>query len=398
MSSADLIRGFEEQIRQCSKQIDDALQAWQTSSAEERTAIEERIKSLEDTIEELRGQITEKARTTLPGSEPGADGGRRFSLARASWAIVTRDWTNAGYEKEIFDNMRQRAMSSGTDSAGGFIVPEEAIPQVIEKLKAQVVAFQLGAREMPATGAPILIPRIGTSVTANWMTGENQTITASDLGLQQIEMAPKTLAARTILSNQLMELSSPAADSIIEDDMASQLAIGLDKGVIEGSGASGQPLGIINDPNVLTEAISATITWIELSGFPDALANANSLRGRLGWALHPAMFTQIMQIKSENLTAGTASLDVVRRSVDEGAPTSILGYPFATTTSFTATTDANSMVFGNWDDVLVAMWGGLRLRASDTSDDAFSKDQTHIRGIMRADTALRHSESMCVAA
>ena len=54
---------------------------------------------------------------------------------------------------------------------------------------------------------------------------------------------------------------------------------------------------------------------------------------------------------------------------------------------------ANALLFGNWDDILVAMWGGLRLKASDTSDDAFSKDQTHIRALLRADTALRHPES-----
>ena len=83
--------------------------------------------------------------------------------------------------------------------------------------------------------------------------------------------------------------------------------------------------------------------------------------------------------------------------MQSGRPESILGYKYATTTAFTAATDANSMVFGNWDDILVAMWGGLRLKASDTSDDAFSKDQTHIRAIMRADTALRHPESFCIA-
>lgn len=397
MTTADLIKGLEAQIAEFSSRIDAALGEWQSASDEQRSAIEDRIKGLEDGIVELRSQIEEKSRESLPGCEPGADEGRSFSLARACRAIMTRDWDAAGFEKEVFDNMRQRAMSSGSDAAGGFIVPDEAIPQVIEKLKANVVAFQLGAREIPATGAPILIPRVGTSVTANWMTGENQTITASDLGLQQIELTPKSLAARTILSNQLMELSNPAADSIIEDDMASQLAIGLDKGILEGSGASGQPLGIINDANVLTEAISATITFTELVGFVDALAVANSLRGRLGWAMHPSTFTQLMLLKSENASAGTPSLDVGRHVVTESAPTSILGYPYATTTSFTTATGADCLVFGNWDDVLVAMWGGLRLRASDTSDDAFSKDQTHIRGIMRVDTALRHPESFCRA-
>ena len=346
----------------------------------------------------LTAELEEKKRLTLPGSEPNARTGEAFSMSRACAAISQKDWTNAGFEKEVFDNMRQRAMSSGNDSAGGFIVPDESIPQVIEALKAEVIAFQLGAREIPAVGSPLYIPRIGTSVTAQWMTGENQTITASDLALQQIQMSPKSLAARVILSNQLMELSQPTADSMIESDIVSQLAIGLDKGILEGTGATGQPLGVVTDPNVLTESISSGPTFEQLVGFIDALAQANALKGKLGWAMHPAIFTTLMKLKSTNAAAGTPSLDVSRHIVTEKAPDSILGYSFATSTSFTASSGAGAMVFGNWEDVLVAMWGGLRLRASDLSDDAFSKDQTHIRAIMRADTALRHPESFCVSA
>lgn len=397
MSTLLAIKALEANVKTATDSIDATMAAWQTQNAEERSATAESIRALEEVVLGLTTEIEEKRRLTLPGSEPGADGGQAFSLSKAAYGMAQKDWTNAGFEKEVMDQQRIRAMSSGVDSAGGFVVPDEAIPQVIEKLKAEVIAFQLGAREIPAVGAPIMIPRVGTSVTANWMTGENQTITASDLGLQQIELSPKTLAARVILSNQLLEMSAPSADSMVEADMVSQLALGLDSGILQGAGASGSPLGIINDASVLTEGISAVITFMELSGFPDALAVANSLRGSLGWAMHPSMFTQIMQMKSENLAAGTASLDVTRHAVTEGKPESILGYKYATTTAFTAATNANSMVFGNWDDILVAMWGGLRLKASDTSDDAFSKDQTHIRAIMRADTALRHPESFCIA-
>ena len=46
---------------------------------------------------------------------------------------------------------------------------------------------------------------------------------------------------------------------------------------------------------------------------------------------------------------------------------------------------------------MIARWGGLRLMASNTSDDAFSKDQTHIRGTIRVDVGLRHVESFSYA-
>ena len=397
MTTQSVIAAIEAQIKAANDALHTQLATWRDQQAEGRTATESRMRSIEESIGKLTAEREEKRRYSLPGSEPGSNGKDAFSLRRAVQAIVTRDWSNAGFEQEVFENMRKRAMSSGIDASGGFIVPDEAIPQVIERLKAQVIAFQLGAREMNATAAPIRIPRISTSVTASWVSGENETITDSDMGLQEITLSPKTLAARTVVSNQLLELSMPAADTMIEGDMASQLAIGLDKGIIEGTGASGQPLGIINDANVGTESTSAGPTFEQLTGFIDELANNNSLKGKLGWAMHPSVFTTLMKLKSANETAGTPSLDVTRHAVTERAPDSILSYPYATTTSFTASSGAGSLIFGNWDDVLVALWGGLRLSANMFGDSAFSKDQTHIRAIMRADTALRHAESFCVS-
>ena len=87
--------------------------------------------------------------------------------------------------------------------------------------------------------------------------------------------------------------------------------------------------------------------------------------------------------------------------VAEGAATSILGYPFYTSTSLTAPSGAtvtNSMCFGNWNDVMVARWGGLRLAASTDGDNAFSLDQTHIRATLRADVAVRHAASFSKSA
>tara|TARA_R110002033_G_scaffold34843_1_gene72736 strand:- start:583 stop:900 length:318 start_codon:yes stop_codon:yes gene_type:complete len=98
----------------------------------------------------------------------------------------------------------------------------------------------------------------------------------------------------------------------------------------------------------------------------------------------------------QSSTANYIPLTAVNTS--EGFNETLLGFKFRTTTSMTAPTtgpvaSTKSVLFGNWDDVMVARWGGLRLLASDTSDDAFSKDQTHIRATMRCDVALRHPES-----
>lgn len=394
----NMLSALEGQLEALGKSLEGTIEEWQTAEAGKRTELESKIKGLEAGIGELRETIKEEKRFHLPGVE-AAKGGERdaFSLARACRAIASKNFDNAPYEREVFQGMQAKALSQGSDSAGGYIVPEEAIISVIEKLKAQVVAFDLGATEMQCTGVPCVIPRVSTSATAYWVS-ENSSITASDLAFEQIALTPKTVAGRVILSNLLLETSQPSADTIIEQDLAQQLGLAVDAAILKGGGA-GEPTGVMGDASVakvatsLTSSVAPTVP--ELLEFPDTLMGANALRGSLGWVLHPSALTQIRQIKSENATLGTSNLEVSRFMLGDGPLNTLLGYPYRVSTQMTApgTDDDYSMLFGNFSDVMVARWGGLRLLASNTSDDAFSKDQTHIRATMRMDVGLRHPES-----
>lgn len=390
---------LEQQLQALGDSVEKQIEEWRTSESADRSTLEQTIKALEDEIGSVKEQLVQERRNHLPGVEAAKQGERdSFSLARACRALARKDFADAPYEAEVFSAMKEKAMSQGTDTAGGYIVPEEAISQVIERLKANVVAYDLGARDMTASGVPVTIPKLTSSATGYWVS-ENSTITASDLGFEQINMTPKTVAGRVVLSNLLLETSTPTADSIIEQDLASQLGLAVDAGVLNGSsgGGAGEPVGIMQTSGVSTVvsgADSGTAPSVaEMMEFLSDLDNANALRGRLGWCLHPLMLSQIRQM-TVNYAGAAVPLTAV--STSTGFADTLFGYPMRTSTQMTAPTASDcvrSMLFGNWDDVLIARWGGLRLLASDTSDDAFSKDQTHVRATMRVDVALRHPES-----
>ena len=254
---------------------------------------------------------------------------------------------------------------------------------------------------MAVSGVPVVLPRMSTSATASWVS-ENATIAASDAVFQQLSLTPKTAAGRVVLSNLLLETSNPAADRIIEEDLGSQLGIAVDSAALIG-GAAGEPTGVISTTGVGTVgsvAADSIVNGIDkLIEFESDLQNADAYGGRLGWAIHPSVLGAIRQMK----TAALPSVQLSDQVVAEGFADSILGHPYATTTSLTkfaldgATSATNSIIFGNWEDLMIARWGGLRLMASSTSDDAFSKDQTHIRGTIRVDVGLRHVESFTYA-
>tara|TARA_R110002020_G_scaffold425054_2_gene634460 strand:+ start:4374 stop:5588 length:1215 start_codon:yes stop_codon:yes gene_type:complete len=401
-------QALEAQLKTLGDHLEGTLEKWRETDTADRDALNTTVKALEDEIGAVKEQLAEERRGYLPGVEAATpeSGKEGFSMARACRALARKDFSDAPYEQEVFQNMKAKAMSAGVDPSGGYIVPEEAISTVIEALKANVIAYDLGARDMAATGVPLTIPKLTTSATGYWVS-ENSTINASDLGFEQINMTPKTVAGRVILSNLLLETSTPTADSIIQQDLASQLGLALDAGILNGSsgGGAGEPVGIMQTAGIssFTSAADADSppTVAELRDAITDLDTANALTGRLGWAIHPTMWAQCQMIKNEQTDASW--LGVNNFNVAAGGFDTLFGFPIRTSTQMTAPTTgtgncAQSMLFGNWDDVMVARWGGLRLLASDTSDDAFSKDQTHIRATMRCDVALRHPESFSVSA
>jgi len=403
--TTNLETAFEQQLETLGKSLESTIEQWREAEEAKRDELHTQIKSLEGAVEEVKTNLAEERRSHLPGVEIAKNGEQRdgFSLGRACRAIAKKDFNFAPYEKEVFDNMEAKAMSQGTDTAGGFIVPEEAILSVIEKLKSRVVAYELGARDMAVSGIPVTLPRISSSASAVWV-AENATITASDLVFQQLSLTPKTAAGRVVLSNQLLETSNPAADRVIEEDLGSQLGIAVDSACLIGGGA-GEPTGIISTAGVGSVAGVAAANIVDgidkLIDFEQDLQTADAYGGRLGWAIHPSVLGAIREMVVDG--AGT-SVPLSNQIVSEGYADKILGHAYATTTSLTAfaaggaASATNSMIFGNWEDLMIARWGGLRLMASNTSDDAFSKDQTHIRGTIRVDVGLRHVESFSFSA
>lgn len=395
---------LEAQLKTLGDSLERTMGEWRSEDAANRQKLEDQIRGLEDEIGSVKGQLTEARSMSLPGVVAADESQARdsFSMARACRALARKDFADAPYEREVFSEMKEKAMSQGTDTAGGYIVPEEAITQVIEKLKANVIAYDLGARDMPCTGVPVSIPKLTTAATGYWV-NENSTITSSDLGFEQINMTPKTVAGRVILSNLLLETSTPTADSIIEQDLAQQLGLAVDLGVLNGGagGGAGEPTGIMQTAGAGTFTTSLTTgaapTVGELMEAITDLDSANALRGRLGWAMHPLALSKCRQIEENG---GGTYVPVTAVNTSSGFADTLFGYPVRTSTQMVAPTgggDTRSMLFGNFDDVMIARWGGMRLLASDTSDDAFSKDQTHIRATMRVDVAVRHAESFTYA-
>jgi HK97 family phage major capsid protein len=337
-----------------------------------------------------------------------------FSFFKAIRAIQTGSWEGAEKEREVFDQTRKRALGTGDDVAGGYLVPSEAMPDLIERLMAESVVIASGARVITdLKGSPVLFPKVTGGATVYWV-GDNETITPSQQTFGQLRMTPHKAAALVQLSNSLIAMSLPSAEAVVREDIARELALAVDLAALRGGGTENQPLGIANTPGL------NTVTWgsggngaplgnsIDL--FEDmiyAVEVDNALRGSLGFVFHPAVKRALRKAKVPQFSEDDGGYPLIPAVIwasmrGDTALVEALQYPFRTTTQIPINLvagnqdDCTEVYFGNWAEVLIGQWAGLTILASNVAGTAFATDQTWIRIILNVDIALRHAESMCL--
>ena len=355
---------------------------------------------LQGRLEYLESRMRERKWANLPGLE---DEKEKFSLFKAIYAIKTGDWSHAQFEDEVFRQTKD--MAAGTDSSGGYLVPSQAWPEMIEMLRDKAVVLQMGGTLLPdLTGSPVEIPKQTGGATAYWV-GENEALTASDPTLGQLQLTPKSVGCLVKISNRLLRLSNPSAEQMVRADIAQVVSLAIDLAALRGSGSGGQPIGIANTTGI------NTIDW-KSGGSPQSpnfdlfyemeyeLALNNALRGKLGFVFHPCVKRTISKLKVAQYSDDTGG-EYVIRPMDVNALTSYIGYPFATTTQIPINLgtgeDETEVYFGNWQELIVAQWAGIEILPSKEAGDAFAKNQTWIRIITDVDIGLRHAESFCLA-
>jgi HK97 family phage major capsid protein len=368
--------------------------------------LEDQLKAIEAKHAELSASIEKREWANVPGVNEGKDKDR-FSLCKTINAIATKSWASAGYEKEVIDAAQgKKTMSADTDTAGGYLIPTQAIQNVIDLLRNNLVVQQLGATMMnDLVGIPVEIPKVTSGSTAQWI-DENATITASQMALGQVKLNPKGLAAMTQLSNRLLALSVPSAEALVRQDLAQTLAEALDLAALRGTGLLGQPLGIANTPGISTVDFAGTTAaagyytnpgWEALYDMEGALADANALKGNVGFAFHPNFKRNISKIRTPNHTADVNDGNFLVNPATDAQLTALLGYKFSQTTQIPLTlggsSDQTEVYMANWADLLIGQWVGLSILASQEAGTAFVTNQTWVRMITDVDVQVRRPES-----
>lgn len=258
-----------------------------------------------------------------------------------------------------------RDLVVGTASAGGNVVATELLgSSFIDLLRHAMVLDKLGITWLRDLNGNIAIPSATGAATTYWV-AENGAVTESQQTFGQVTMSPKTIGALTDYSRRLLIQASIDVEMFVRADLALQIGQGLQLAAFNGSGASNQPTGLLNTSGIGSVAGGTNglaPTYDHMVDLESAVAIANADVGTLGYCTNAKVRGKLRKTQEFASTNGKA---VWTRGSERGIG-DVLGYDAHVTNSVPSNLDkgtsvgvCSAIMFGNWADLLIGMWGGL---------------------------------------
>lgn len=363
------------------------------------------------TVDEFRGEVLGRIAKPQPvASNP--DLGmtpkevKRYSLVRAIRQLVARQPLD-GIEREASDATAKlcgrtpdgffiphdvmtargpeaagaRALQTGDATKGGYLVGTELLAgSMIELLRNKALVARLGATTLSGLVGNIAIPRQTGGATAYWLS-ETGTVTKADQAFGQLGLTPKRLVGNTAYTKELLMQAALDVEAFVRGDLMRVLAIEKDRAAINGLGANGEPLGILNTTGIGGVTFGAAATWAKVVEFETDVADQNADVGTMAYLTTPAVrgkwkttvkVTNQAVFLWENGDAEFGMVNGYRAGVTKQVP-------------------SDKVLFGNWADLILADWAGI-----DVVVDPYSlatQGQVQIVITLWTDIGVRHAVS-----
>jgi len=312
------------------------------------------------------------------------------------WNDEDSNFFQALFSGRYHPELTKRAMSEGTPSDGGFLVPVEYSKQIHNvSLENELVMplatlqpMQSNETKLPGVNIGDHSSNLYGGFTASYK-AEAATLTEANPKVRQMTLNAKKLTGFLRFSNELMA-DAPNGEKQLLDICGKGLAWYRDKAFLKGSGA-GEPLGILNAGCTLVQAKESgqaadTIQYENLIGMLGKL-HAASFKNSV-WVCHQSTIPQLLQL---SVAIGTGG-DHIPIMKETSGKFSILTRPVI----FTEKTE----VLGDQGDILLADFSqyicGLRseMRIDLSQHLYFASDEGAARLIERHDGQPLWNESL----
>ena len=379
------------------KQFLDAKRGADGMLSEEDTAaydkMEQDVMNLGKEIERLERQAAidaelSKATSTPLTGKPGAKMGKDETekTGRASDEYKGSFW-NAMRVKAPMPSVLN-ALQEGTDSEGGYLVPDEFERTLVEALEEENV-FRTLAHVIKTSSGDRKIPVVASKGSASWV-DEEGAYQESDDAFSQVSIGAYKLGTMIKVSEELLADSVFDLEAYISKEFARRIGAREEESFFNGDG-KGKPLGILaaaGGAEVGVTAASATaITADEVIDLFYSLKAP--YRKNAVWLLNDATVKQIRKLKD------TTGQYLWQPSLVAGTPDTILGRPVKTSAFMpTAAAGAKTIAFGDFKYYWIADRQGRTFKK--LSELYAANGQVGFMGTQRVDGKLILPEAIKV--
>lgn len=298
------------------------------------------------------------------------------------------------YNKSFWNAMRQKnirpeianALQKGTDSEGGYLVPDEFEHTLIEALESENI-FRTLAHVIQTASGDRKIPVVASKGTASWV-DEEGAITESDDAFNQVSIGAYKLGTLIKVSNELLNDSVFNLEQYISKEFARRIGNKEEDAFFNGDG-SGKPVGIFHSTGGaqvgVTTASTSAITADEVIDLFYSLGAP--YRKNAVWVVNDATVKAIRKLKDGNY--------LWQPALTSGTPDTLLGRPVKTSAYVsTIASGAKVIAFGDFGYYWIADRQGRVFKK--LSELYAATDQTGFVATQRVDGKLILPEAIKV--
>ena len=246
-----------------------------------------------------------------------------------------------------------RALEVGTNSEGGYLVPDQWATQLVDARNEENVMRGL-ATVIVTTSGTFNVPTVSSQGSASWTT-EEAAHTESDPAFGIVQFSPYKASTLVKVSDELIQDNAFDLEGYLAREFGRRIGALEEAAFIDGD-ASSKPKGTIYDAGVAVTAASATaVTSLELISVFHGLAR--QYRDNATWLMHDDTVQLVRKLVDGN------SQFIWQPGMQASEPDRLLGRPvYASSRVPAPTTAKKAIVFGDLSYYWIADRAGIAVQ------------------------------------
>jgi len=276
------------------------------------------------------------------------------------------------------DQAQVKALSEGSDAAGGYLVPDELRGEVVQRAKEASRLSKL-VRRIGCRSNAVKVPTLATDVSVYWGS-EGSSFTESDPVLGQKSITIHRLNALTKISRELVADAGIDLVDYLSTLFAEAVAVEEDRVIAVGDGST-QPEGLYSAAGVQAYDVAGAIDYDALVDLYYTLPGR--YRDRAVWLGHDDVFKSVRKL------VDSAGQPLWRPSLEADSPDRLLGRPVITQSGL----PTSVLLFGDPRYYHLYDREEFAVEGSTSAGDAFAAHQLWLKTWERVDGKLMLAES-----